>query len=88
MTLSLRRTLDRPLAIAAVALALHSLYVLLRLALSGWDPAAFISAGDAWTDQAATPGKIPVIPNSVGYDGQFYYRLALDPLPTERTAAG
>jgi hypothetical protein len=51
----------------------------LRLATHGWQPSAFVVAGDMWTDPAARP-ELVVAPGSAGYDGQFVYRLALDPL--------
>lgn len=51
----------------------------LRLATHGWQPSAFVVAGQVWTDPAARP-ELVVAPDSTGYDGQFVYRLALDPL--------
>jgi hypothetical protein len=38
-----------------------------------------VVAGSDFTDAATVPGHIPVL-RGAGYDGQFMYRLALDPL--------
>jgi len=46
------------------------------------DPSIFIVAGDRFVTSAETPSPIHVHPRSDGYDGQFYYRLALAPLST------
>jgi hypothetical protein len=79
---------DRPIAVALAAVLLYGLYLVVRLNAHEWDPSRFIVAGDAWVEAGATPSDIIVLPDSVGYDGEFYYRLALDPLPEERTKFG
>jgi len=52
------------------------------LVRGGFDPSIFIVAGDRFVAAAETPPHIHVHPHSDGYDGQFYYRLALAPLST------
>ena len=37
-------------------------------------------AGDRFVDPALTPDRLPVTAESGGYDGQFVYRLALEPV--------
>jgi len=46
----------------------------------------FVMASPPWSNAAKIPPSLKVIP--VGYDGQFYYRLALDPFNFHRTAFG
>lgn len=58
------------------------------LARNGFDPSVFIMAGDQHVDAAKTPSAIVVKRNSTGYDGAFYYRLAIDPFTSDRTAHG
>lgn len=40
---------------------------------------AFVTAGSTYTDASTVTGRIPVLAGN-GYDGQFFYRLALSPL--------
>ena len=47
----------------------------------------FIMAGHVYTHRAQLPRGLLLVP-SAGYDGQFYYRLALDPANWHATAFG
>ena len=47
----------------------------------------FIMAGHVYTHRAQLPRGLLLVP-SAGYDGQFYYRLALDPVNWQHTAFG
>jgi hypothetical protein len=47
----------------------------------------FIMAGHVYTNRAQLPRGLLLVP-SQGYDGQFYYRLALDPANWNHTAFG
>ena len=47
----------------------------------------FIMAGHTYTHRARLPHGLLLVP-SAGYDGQFYYRLALDPFNWHATAFG
>jgi len=74
-----------PLLITAIVLFLFTFGMLLR---SGFDASSFVTAGDKYCNPALVPNNIVVLKNSAGYDGQFYYRLALDPLTSRRTDFG
>ncbi|MBI4557823.1 MAG: hypothetical protein HY706_09580 [Candidatus Hydrogenedentes bacterium] len=74
-----------PVAIVAV---LFLIFVLTKLAVHGWDPSSFVTAGDKFCDPSAVPPGLYVFPNSDGHDGQFYYRFALNPFTRERTEFG
>jgi hypothetical protein len=82
------RRIDSPLAPLAVALPVATLFVVAR-----WLDAAhrqlgqFVVAGSLYVSRARTPPNLPVGPGS-GYDGQFYYRLALNPFDLARSAFG
>src|SRR5438093_13089613 len=69
------------------AFVLSSAVVALRLGSADWDPAAFVRAGDRFGSPAHAPKSLTII-HGIGYDGQFYYRLALDPFTKTRTAFG
>jgi hypothetical protein len=79
---------DRPAAPPCVAIPLAVLFVVLR-----WLDAAhrqlgeFVVAGTKYANPARVPKNLPV--RSIdGYDGQFYYRLGLDPFDLARAAFG
>ena len=81
------RALDSPVALAASAAALGAVFVVARTAVAGHgNIAAFIIVGHNYVHGALAPG-VPVVPGT-GYDGQFYYRLALDPLAWGHQAFG
>jgi hypothetical protein len=81
------RTASRRLwAVVAAAALLVAAFVLARLALTT-SVGGFALAGDRFADPAAVPAGFGVQPGS-GYDGQFVYRLALDPWTTEPRGYG
>ena len=47
----------------------------------------FVMAGQVYTNRAQLPRGLLLVPSD-GYDGQFYYRLALDPANWNKTAFG
>jgi hypothetical protein len=85
---SILDSIDSPVVTALIALAGYVCYVLLRwwIAASG-NITEFVRAELPF----AHPGRVPAglhVFGSNGYDGQFYYRLALDPANLHRTAFG
>jgi len=64
---------------AACVLVCYALTLLPSLIRNQFDPSVFIVAGATYVDATQTPSRIVVRPGS-GYDGQFYYRLAMAPL--------
>jgi hypothetical protein len=73
--------------VALATLLLYAVFVVVQLHRHDFNPTIFITAGDEFTDRAASPGLL-VAPHSSGYDGQFYYRIACDPFSTQPVAAG
>src|SRR5215813_83017 len=82
------RRLDSPLASFLITTIVVSVFTFAMLLRSGFDASSFVTAGDRNCDPALVPNKLTVIKNSAGYDGQFYYRLALDPFTSRRTDFG
>jgi hypothetical protein len=80
--------LDRPLVPGVIAFLGW-----LGFALARWQIWAkghlslFIMAGHVYTNRSQLPRGLLLVP-SAGYDGQFYYRLALDPVNWNKTAFG
>lgn len=82
------QTLSRPVVLAMAVLAVYALVVLGHLHGHGWDPTVFIVAGDRFADRTQLVTPIAILPDSAGYDGEFYYRLALDPFTSDLTRFG
>ncbi len=79
---------DSPLVVAAVSVVAAMVFVLLRLAIATHGNISFfIVAGITHSSPRLMNPRIIVVPNS-GYDGQFYYRMALDPAAMARSAFG
>jgi hypothetical protein len=74
--------------LALSVVLLYGALVFVHLRNFGGDPSAFIAAGDQYVDAAKLPSPILIKHKSAGYDGEFYYRLALDPFTGKRTADG
>jgi hypothetical protein len=85
---ALQARLITPIMPALVLLALAAGVVTVRLqGAAGGDLARFIVVGARLVDAEQLPSpRVPVNPR--GYDGQFYYRLAVDPTDLSTTAHG
>ena len=78
--------LHAAVACALAAIAIACAFAVLLLSKRGFDAGRLVVAGDQFTDARRVP--IPVERHSAGYDGQFYYRLALDPFTHQWTEHG
>lgn len=54
----------------------------------GYDFTRFVYFGENYTDRESVAGNPTVIKRNDGYDGQFYYRLALNPFTRRKTDFG
>ena len=85
--------LDRPIVPGVIAFVAWLGFVLARWQIwANGNLSKFILLGSGrtgFTHPAQLPrGVVISDPNAAGYDGQFYYRLALDPFDWARTAFG
>jgi hypothetical protein len=80
--------LNSPGGAAGLVAGAVAVLVGVRLARHGLDTSAFVVAGDRWATPGHVPAELAVRPHSQGYDGQFVYRLGLDPLTRQRVAHG
>ncbi len=74
--------MNKPVSAWLFAIAICALYaaaILPALQRHGFDVSALVVAGDQQVTASQLPAPIYVRVNSSGYDGQFYYRLALAP---------
>jgi hypothetical protein len=78
----------RTWAFALMVVLGYSLATLPILARHKFDSSAFIIAGDRYVDATQLASPIIVQRNSNGYDGEFFYRMALSPFQLQQTAFG
>ncbi len=83
-----RSWLGSPLIPAIIILICYIVFFRQLLHSRGWDVSRFVIAGGPNVDASKVPAGLTVIPNIGGYDGLAFYRLALDPLSSARTAYG
>jgi len=78
--------IDAPAVTGSLAAFFYFIFLLFNLNLH--DPGTFPQAADTYADPALVPPNLHVIPNSTGYDGQFYYRYALEPFTRDKEGFG
>jgi hypothetical protein len=74
--------------VASIAALAAVLFLVTILAPQRFDLSALVNAGSVLSDSTAVPPGLTIIRPGDGYDGQFSYRLALDPFTNERSAEG
>jgi len=80
--------LDSSKVTLLVAMILYGIFMIARLANHNYDWSYFIAAGDYYVNEKEVPIPITVKQHSFGYDGQFYFRMALDPFPSKQKDFG
>lgn len=80
--------LNSPLICSLAVAVIFSIFILGRLNQSAYDFSSFVTAGDVYCDPAHVPPGLTVLRNSPGFDGQFYYRLALNPFTSQPSEFG
>ncbi len=78
--------LPRP-PLFTTALIVMTIMVVLRWMAGGYDFSYYFTAGSDFVNPLQTPVAVITQPGQ-GYDGQFFYRLALDPFNWEQNAYG
>lgn len=74
--------------IAIIVVLFYCLFLGFKLYQNHFDISSFVLFGDKFSGKEVSMQGNYVLPNSNGYDGQFYYRLALDPLASKKTNFG
>ncbi|HEX8995497.1 MAG TPA: hypothetical protein VF812_05665 [Ktedonobacterales bacterium] len=81
--------LNSPLGVALLTLVAYGVFTLVRLHSFGDDVSRFVMAGDAFIPaRVAARVGLSVKLHSGGYDGQFYYLLALNPFSPHAALPG
>ncbi len=76
----LGQSLNRPVFAAVSAGLIYGVFLLARLSVHGFEPSYFVIAGTNYYDAPSAHPGLKVVRDGPGYDGQFYYRLAINPL--------
>ncbi|MGZ4800291.1 MAG: AZOBR_p60025 family cell surface glycopolymer formation protein [Acidimicrobiia bacterium] len=84
----LQALVDRPVRVAMVGVVLAVLVVTLFALDRGTGLSGFVHAAPPRTDPARAPADLEVLPVDHGFDGQFYYRLAISPFSKARYESG
>ncbi len=82
------RSVLLPLVFACLAMAGYALAVWPIVSGNQHDVSVFVQAGDLFVDAARTEGPVRIGHPSNGYDGQFYYRMAVAPFSFAPVAGG
>lgn len=77
-----------PATVAAVVFVLYAAFAFQLYRNRQHDISRFVVAGHSFTDPASTGRCLSVDLQSAGYDGQFFYRLAVNPFSTAPRVAG
>ena len=85
---ALWRRVDSPWMGLGIVSVVYLFFIMARLSTHGYDASYFVAAGDKFCDPHLVPKTLTVTKGSDGYDGQFYYRLALNPFTSTPTEFG
>ncbi len=82
------RVPDRLWVPTLAALLLALAFVAALAVRADGDLSLLVHAGPPWTDADAAPGSLTVQAADEAFDGQFFYRLGVDPFSDEEQVAG
>ena len=86
--LAIRSYRNHPVLPAVIAMVAATVFFLCRLEFfAHGNISRFIDVGRSFANPYQVPRGVTVVPGG-GYDGEFYYRLALDPANLHRSAFG
>jgi len=83
-----RTWLNSPVVPAIVIAICYITFFVLLLRARGGDVSLFVIAGGVNVDAAKVPAGLTVIPNIGGYDGIWFYRLAINPFTSVQATHG
>lgn len=70
---------NSPLVTTCIVAILYAIFLSIVLSKINYNFSYFITAGDFFVEKNFLHPEISIRKDSLGYDGQFYYRLTLDP---------
>lgn len=75
----LQQLSNRPLVPTTLTALIYGLFLFARLAAHDFEPSYFVVVGTNRYDASSAHASLRALRNGEGYDGQFYYRLAIEP---------
>jgi len=84
----MKEKLKDPKIILTILISFYIIFLGIKLYQDNFNLSRFIIFGDKFVNKKYFSDNTIVAPNSYGYDGQFYYRLALDPFTQKETDYG
>jgi hypothetical protein len=88
LEIAMGRVPDRPVSVGVVSGLLGLAIVAILTLVSPHGIGALVHAAPPNTDASAASRSLPVLPTDRGFDGQFYYRMAVAPFSTADRVAG
>jgi hypothetical protein len=79
---------NRPVAAILLSAAIYGVFLLARLRAHDFEPSFFVVAGTDQYDAASSHPSLRSLRDGGGYDGQFYYRFAIDPFSRRKVDHG
>lgn len=84
----MRALVDRPLRVAIVGLVVAVVIVTALGLARDRGISGFVHAAPPYSDPARAPASLQVLPTGHGFDGQFFYRIAVSPFSKADQVAG
>jgi hypothetical protein len=79
---------DRTAVVTVVAGFAAAAVAVTLLICTGFDPSLLVRAAPPLTNPSGTLPSLTVVGTDWQFDGQFYYRLAIDPFSSQPSVAG
>ncbi|MDO8497085.1 MAG: hypothetical protein Q7S61_00880 [bacterium] len=80
--------LNKPFIPVCITLILYIFFLVFLLQYKNKDITSLITAGSQFTNKKELISRIDILSDSSGYDGQFFYRLALNPFTQKQKEYG
>src|SRR3989338_9743639 len=80
--------INHPFLPVFLCIILYGIFLNVMLQKKEQDTTSFIHAGSKFVNENQLSYPLKVLPDSYGYDGQFYYRLSQNPFTDQRIDSG
>ncbi|MBS3757109.1 MAG: hypothetical protein KGY61_00440 [Desulfobacterales bacterium] len=82
------KILKSPIGLMLITAIVYSTYIFIYFSLNQYSPSAFLWLGEDFVQKGSLSSHSVEKISKNGYDGQFFYRLALEPLTNKKTDFG
>ncbi len=84
----MNKYLNNTKILISLIIIFYCFFIGLKLYQENFNFSKLILVGDKFSERSLLPHNIAIINNSAGFDGQFYYRLALNPFTASESDFG